>query len=317
MGSTIAGELMSTTLLTAVNDMLKQQPAGSGCFHTAIAGLDIIRSFQQVDANHGLYRPSLCVVLAGEKQILLGDQCLTYGQMQALVVSMDVPACGRIVEASKAGPFIGITLELDFSELSELITRMDRPPLPSAADGRGLYVLDIDEQLADCLLRLIRLSQDTQAVAILAPALMREIHYWLLRSAYGVELCKLAVPESQMHRIAKAIQQLRQRFAEPMRVEELAKSVQMSASSFYQHFKSITSLSPIQYQKKLRLLEARRLMMSEAVRVTDAAYGVGYESLAQFSRDYSREFGAAPKRDITTLRAQLAAAYGGMHWAAH
>lgn len=303
---------MSTSLMTAVNDILQQQPAESGSFKTAVAGLDIIRSFQHVDANHSLYRPSLCVVLTGEKQILLEDQCLSYGQMQALVVTMDVPACGRIVNASKAGPFVGITLELDFSEMSELITRMDSPPVPSSAEGTGLYVVDIDDQLADCLLRLIRLSQDPQAVPILAPAMMREIHYWLLRSPYGVELCKLAEPESQMHRIAKAIQLLRQRYTEPLRVEDLAKSVQMSASSFYQHFKSVTSLSPIQYQKKLRLLEARRLMVSDAIRVTDAAYAVGYESLAQFSREYSREFGAAPKRDITILRAQLATVYGGL-----
>ncbi|MFG1497096.1 AraC family transcriptional regulator [Saccharospirillum sp. HFRX-1] len=308
---------MSTSLMMAVNDILDQQPADSGCFHTAVAGLDIIRSFAQVEANHSLYRPSLCVVLTGEKQILLADQCLSYGQMQALVVSMDMPACGRIVEASKAGPFVGITLELDFSKLSELISQMDRPPVPSSAEATAVYVLDIDDQLADCLLRLIRLSQDPQAVPILAPAMMREIHYWLLRSPYGIELCKLAEPESQMHRIAKAIQLLRQRYTEPLRVDEIAKSVQMSASSFYQHFKAITSLSPIQYQKKLRLLEARRLMVSGAIRVTDAAYQVGYESLAQFSRDYSREFGAAPKRDITTLRAQLTGVYNGLAMAAN
>ncbi|QQR38708.1 AraC family transcriptional regulator [Devosia rhizoryzae] len=294
---------MSAALLDAVSAFVASEGGGEGYFPMPMAGVHVLRSFHEVEANHALYRPSLCVVVQGGKQFLYGDLQLDYGTMQALVVSMDMPATGRIVAASADEPFIGVTIDFDPAVLRDVLEHLDTPPALPTGEAPAMFVEDISTALADTIARLVRLAETPQAIPVLYPAIQREIYFWLLTGPHGREICRLALPETHLTRIAKAIKMLREQYSKALPVELLASAAGMSNSSFHQHFKALTSMTPLQYQKQLRLLEARRLMMSDAFTVSDAAYRVGYESVSQFSREYSRAFGTAPKRDSTKLRA--------------
>lgn len=294
-----------SNLLAGVNAFMDARGGGEGYFEVPGAAVRMIRSFHHMD-NHFVYQPSLCITLQGAKQMHVGDEMLHYGPMQCLVVSMDIPACGRIVAASPVEPFVGIAIGLDVVMMREVLEQLDTPPVPSERTGRGMFVADVEGPLADCVMRMVRLTDTPKAIPILYPALMREFYYWLLSGPNGAELCKQAMPDSHMERIAKAIHLLRNNFAQTLRVEQLAEVANMSASSFHQHFKALTLMTPLQFQKQLRLLEARRLMTADAINVAEAAYQVGYESASQFSREYSRAFGVAPKRDVMGKKASLA-----------
>ncbi|WP_369059563.1 AraC family transcriptional regulator [Caulobacter sp. 73W] len=268
-----------------------------------MAGVHLLRAFHRPPSIRRFYNPQLCVVLQGAKQMMIGEETLDYRAMEALMVSIELPASGRIVDASPTEPFIGIVIELDLGAMRDVLEHMDAPPIPTSRSASGAFVTTIDEALGECVLRLLRLADTPKAVPILYPSIMREIYYWLLSGPHGGDVCKKALPNSHTDRICKSILVLRTNYAETLRVEELAESAGMSPSSFHQHFKALTSMSPIQFQKQLRLLEARRLMVSNAANVAEAAYQVGYESPSQFSREYARAFGVAPKRDATNLRA--------------
>jgi AraC-like DNA-binding protein len=237
-------------------------------------------------------------VLQGAKEIILGEDTLRYGAMECLAVGMTLPATGHIVEASPDAPYTGLTLELDVAMIRDVLGQLDAPPAPPANSSPCLFVRRVDEALAECVLRLLRMCETPKAVPILFPSVMREICYWLLTGPNGGELCKLAEPESNAARVAKALHLMHEDIARTLRTEELAEVARMSLSSFHQHFKAMTSMTPLQFQKQLRLLEARRLMVMEDANVAEAAYQVGYESASQFSREYSRMFGVAPKRDV-------------------
>ena len=293
---------VSSSLLTTVSAYIDGQDCGEGLFPTPVDGINIIRSFQQRMPTRQIYRPSLCVVLQGAKQILFGEDVLDYGAMEYLLVSVALPASGRVVTASPEAPFIGMTIDLDVTMMRDVLEQLDTPPLPADGSGHCVSVGKVDEALADCIVRLIRLFDRPKAVPILYPSVMREICYWLLSGPHGAEFRSLTMPESNMERVAKAIYFMRDNYAQTVRVERLAEVARMSPSSFHQHFKALTSLSPLQFQKELRLLEARRLMVADAASVTEAAYHVGYESASQFSREYSRMFGVAPKNDAMTQR---------------
>ena len=257
--------------------------------------------------RHIVFRPSLCVIVQGAKRLMLDDLSLDYAAGEALVVALEVPALGHVTVASEAAPYIGINLDLDPAILQEVLAAMPTPPRPG--DGAvGLFVARVDAQLDDSMLRLVKLLDRPEAVPVLYPSLMREIAYWLLSGPHGGEIAKLALPDGHARRVAGAIRLLRDNFAKPTRMEELADAARMSPSSFYQHFKTLTSMTPLQYQKQLRLLEARRRMLADQVNVETAAFGVGYESASQFSREYARMFGTPPKRDVSGLRATPGAA---------
>jgi AraC-like DNA-binding protein len=294
--------MMASDLLAAVHAYVGEHGGGEGYFELPMSGVHILRSFHQVAANHALYRPSLCVVVQGGKQLLIGDDRLEYGTMQCLIVSMELPVCGGIVAASPEEPFIGVTIDFDPAILRDVLNHLENPPAPPRSDGHAVFVADVGDALADCILRLVRLAGTPQAVPVLFPAILRELYYWLLSGPYGGEVCRQVLPETHLARIAKAIWLLREKYTETLPVDRLASVAGMSASSFHHHFKSLTSMTPLQFQKQLRLLEARRLMLSDAVNVAEAAYRVGYESASQFSREYSRTFGVAPKRDTMSLR---------------
>jgi AraC-like DNA-binding protein len=288
---------MPAPLVNAVTQYIDARGGGEGLFATAISGLVLMRKSDSLLPSHSIYRPCLCAVVQGAKQVTLGDRTLTYDELQCLIVSIDLPAVGRVTRATAAEPYLAIALELDVSVMRAVMEELDEPPKPNEGVGPAIFVDAMVPSLADCLLRLVRLLETPRAIAVLYPAILREICFWLLTGPSGGEVCKLALPSSHTRRIADAIHLLRENFARPIRVEELAAAARMSASSFHQHFKTLTSMTPLQYQKQLRLLEARRLMTVDGANVSSAAYRVGYESASQFSREYSRMFGAAPKRD--------------------
>lgn len=291
------------TLIAAYADA---KGGGEGRFSTPMSGVHLMRSHQERIPPRDLYRPSLCVVVQGAKQMLIGEDTLDYGEMECLIVSIDLPASGRVTKASREQPFLGVNIELDTGMVREILQQLPSPPPQSQATSLGAFVGKVDAELADAVLRLVKLASTPEAAPILHPAIMREICYRLLTGPHGDQLHRLAMPETHAQRIAKAIYLLRESFAKTLSVERLANAANMSPSSFHQHFKALTSMTPIQYQKQLRLLEARRLMVMNATKVAEAAYQVGYESPSQFSREYSRMFGAAPKRDVINCKAFLA-----------
>lgn len=285
------------SLFGAVTDYIEAQGGGQGVFPTPMASFNIVRSFKERMRMRQIYKPSICIVLQGAKEIIVGEDTLRYGAMECLAVGMTLPATGHIVEASPDAPYTGLMLELDVAMIRDVLGQLEAPPVPSAS-GPCLFVRQVDEPLAECVFRLLRMCDTPKAVPILFPSVMREICYWLLSGPNGGELCKLVEPESNAARIAKALHLMHENIARTLRMEELAEVARMSLSSFHQHFKAMTSMTPLQFQKQLRLLEARRLMVMEDANVAEAAYQVGYESASQFSREYSRMFGVAPKRDV-------------------
>ena len=290
---------MSAPLAHALSQYIDTHGGGEGLLPTPVAGLALFRATDTVLPSHTLYRPCLCVVAQGAKQVSFGKDVLNYDEQQCLIVSIELPVVGRVTRASTAVPYLAMAVELDVQIMREVMAELDNPPRPRAEVTAGIFVESLAAPLADCFLRMVRMLETPGATAVLYPALMREICFWLLTGPHGAEVCKLTLPGSHTLRIADAINRLRDNFTRSIRVDELAQAAGMSASSFHQHFKALTSMTPLQYQKQLRLLEARRLMLTDGANVSSAAYQVGYESASQFSREYSRMFGAAPKRDAT------------------
>ena len=293
---------MSSPLARALSQFIDTHGGGEGVLATPVAGLTLFRATDTVSPSHTLYKPCLCVVAQGAKQVAFGKEVLAYDEQQCLIVSIDMPVVGRVTRASPEVPYLAMALQIDTQTLRQVMAELDDPPRPREDVITGIFVQTMAEPLSDCFLRLVRMLETPGATAALYPAIMREICYWLLTGPHGAEVCKLTLPGSHTLRIAGAINHLRDNFTRPVRVEELAQTVGMSASSFHEHFKALTSMTPLQYQKQLRLLEARRLMLTDGANVSSAAYQVGYESASQFSREYARMFGAAPKRDATELK---------------
>ncbi len=285
---------------------------GADGAHEVMPGFFLMRASQPKLPRHMVYRPCLCVVAQGAKRLMLGDRFFDYGELQALIVGLDLPAFGWVTEASPERPYFGLSLELDPAIIQDVIGAMDAPLAPSPGGKPGLFVTNAGPELVASLVRLIQLLDTPKAVPVLSPSILREIVYWLLTGPHGNEFVRLALPDGHARRIADAIRLLRQRYDQPLKMEALADSARMSPSSFYQHFKALTAMSPLQYQKQLRLTEARRMMLSEAATVASAAYEVGYESPSQFSREYARLFGTPPKRDSLALRPTAPAETGSM-----
>lgn len=299
---------MNQSLVETVEAIVAAQGGGQGLFTTAMPEVNVTRTFQPMLPMRQVYRPSLCVVLSGGKEILLGSDVFRYGAMECLVVSVELPAVGRIRDASPTQPYLGITVELDTLALREMLEQM--PPAPQATDVPQLcaFVGQVDAQLAACLERLVRLTDTPAAVPVLFPLVMKEIYFRLLSGPHGHALAHLALPDSQIARVTRAIQRIHSDIARPCRVDDLAAAASMSTPSFHRNFKRVTGLSPIQFHKQLRLLEARRLMVSQSQTVAEAAYAVGYESVSQFSREYARAFGQPPRRDVAEQLRLLAMA---------
>ena len=298
---------MPETLLEAITRYTGAQ-GGLGPFETAVPGLVILRVDRPRRPSHRLFKPALCVVLQGAKWTTFGDQRLNYAAGQALVVSLEMPSHGRVVKASPAKPFLGVVIELDPATMREVLGSLDQPLRPDGeVGGSSAFVTGFDGPVVDCVRKLVGLLDAPGAVAALYPAVMRELCYWLLTGPRGGDIARLVLGNGHDGRVLAALQTLRSRFAEPVRVEELARVAHLSVSAFHRQFKALTAMTPLQYQKRLRLLKARNLLLAGTANAEAAALQVGYVSASQFSREYARLFGAPPRRDVDRLRTSLRA----------
>jgi AraC-like DNA-binding protein len=269
---------------------------------TAIPGLSLFRRTEPTEPITGMYEPSICLIAQGAKRVRLGDDTYVYDAHHYLITSVHLPTVVQIIEASPERPYLGLRLMLDQREISQLMVDSNLPPPRVQQSGRGMATGEVGLPLLTAFQRLIDLLADRQDIPILAPIIQREITYRLLVGDQGERLRQIASAGSQSHQIARAIDWLKANFSQPLSIDDLAAQVRMSSSTFHHHFRSMTALSPLQFQKQLRLQEARRLMLSECMDAANAAFQVGYESPSQFSREYNRQFGAPPLRDVTKLR---------------
>jgi len=281
--------------------LLERFANNEGITATAIPGLSLFRATAPTEPLHCLYEPALAIVVQGRKQAMLGDAVYLYGQSQYLVVSLDLPVVGQVIEASPEVPYLSMRMDLEPAQISALLLEIE---YPAAAQGcsRGIAVSHLCDPLEAAIVRLMSLLDTPQDIAVLAPLIQREILYRLLMGERGGQLRQIACVGSHSQRIAKAVGWLKNNFARPLSIEALASEVNMSISALHHHFKTVTAISPLQFQKQLRLQEARRLMLVEALDAASAGNRVGYESPSQFTREYHRLFGAPPQRDITRLR---------------
>jgi AraC-like DNA-binding protein len=291
-------------MTTHLPDLVARFVHTDGVLETEVAGLALYRWSETSVLSACLGKPALCFVVQGSKEVQLGDETYTYEPGRCLLLSACLPIASRITQASLERPYLGISIELDYSIVCELAAQVDSPaqkgPVPAIA------VSDIEPPLLDAVTRLVSLvAAAPNERAVLTPLVMREIVFRLLAGEHGERVRQIAIGEASAQRIFKALRWLQDHFAEPLRIEELAKDVHLSPSALHQHFKSVTAMSPLQYQKSLRLHEARRLMLNEGLDAATASFTVGYESPSQFSREYRRLFGAPPRQDIQVRRAVL------------
>lgn len=288
--------------LSTLGASIARWTEGAERLETEITGLSLFQRAERTLPASGLYEPSICLVAQGAKRVTLGAESYIYDAKNYLITAVHLPTIVQIIEASPEKPYLGLRLTFDQRELSHLMVDSALPPPPPNKSSCGMATGEVAMPLLSAFQRLIDLLDDVKSIPILAPVIQREIIYRLLVSEQGGRLRQVAAAGSQSNQISRAVVWLKNNFRKPIRIEELAALASMSASTFHHHFRNLTAMSPLQYQKLLRLTEARRLMLAESQDATSAAFNVGYESPSQFSREYSRHFGAPPLRDISGLR---------------
>ncbi|KZM48541.1 hypothetical protein OA90_20055 [Labrenzia sp. OB1] len=260
-----------------------------------IAGMTLVRQRRPRSISPSVYQPIFCLVLQGAKEIHLGSGIVRFGRLQSLIVGLDLLASARIVTASSAEPYVALALKLDMGLIRELAAEL--PDRAGSSRGAAVESGAADAAVVDAMRRLFDLAFMDEARQVLEPMVRREIHYWLLSAGHGRILRELAVRDSRASRVARAVAAIHRDYASVLKIENLARLAGMSVSAFHAGFKELTGSSPLQFQKQLRLIEARRLLQGEGVSVSGAAFQVGYESASQFSREYSRQFGVSPRVD--------------------
>ncbi|HEX5998334.1 MAG TPA: AraC family transcriptional regulator [Hyphomicrobiaceae bacterium] len=280
---------------------------GPGMHETVIDHVGVVRAEHPSEQMHTVYNPCLCIVAQGAKRSIAGSSVLSYGPGQYLAVSVDLPVIGEVTAASPSKPYLCLKLDLDCTQLSDLLLEARLLTEAEKQPDLALSVSQLTPEMLDAATRLVGLLDKPWAIGTLGALYERELLYFLLAGPQGGRLRQIARAEGRTAQIVKAVRWIRTRFREAITVEDAAAEAGMSASSFHEHFKAVTAHSPLQYQKLLRLQEARRLMVSAGSDAANAAFAVGYSSPQQFSREYARLFGAPPQRDAARLRAQPAA----------
>jgi AraC-like DNA-binding protein len=277
---------------------------GSAPSPTAIDGLRFLRSNQANRPGHCLFKPALYMTLQGAKWATFGEKRYKFAAGQALMVAVDIPSRGTVTVASSRKPYLGLEIELDFAIMQKVAEEIDIAfTVPGKPKATGAFVLELNRQLVDCAQRAIRLLETPQAIPTLYPGIMREVCYWLLTGPGGNQVSQIMIlANGHDQRIIQVIHTLRDKLSETIHVADLALAANMSQATFHRQFKSVTGMTPLQYQKQLRLHEARRLMIFGNAMVESAALEVGYASVSQFSREYARMFGTSPRRDVSTWR---------------
>jgi len=269
----------------------------------APGGLRLLRRSSLAPKDHGVSSPALCVIAQGSKEVLLGDECYRYDANHYLVTAAALPTASRVTEASEERPYLGVVLGLDPALVGSVMVEAGQTAPREHAAVRAFDVSPLDANLLDAVVRLVRLL-DTPAdeARFLRPLVTREIVFRLLKGEQGNQLRQIAVLGGHSHRIAEALERLRLDFDRPLRIEDIAREVGMSVSGFHHHFRAVTAMSPLQFQKQLRLREARQLMLSEDLDSASAGHRVGYSDASHFTREYKRLFGEPPARDVERLR---------------
>lgn len=267
-----------------------------------LPGLHLTRFSTSDDTIYGATEPSFCIIAQGSKEVCLGGKCYRYDPYNYLLATLEMPVVGRVLEASAAQPYLGLRLSLDPSLVGSVLMEMGGSSPGSQEDVKALTVSALETALLDATVRLARLLDSPIQARLLYPLVTKEIIYWLLVGPQGDRLRQMTIPGGHTHRIGQAVDKICRDFNQPLYVEEIARGVGMSVSGFHHHFKNVTAMSPLQFQKQLRLQEARRLMLGEELDVAGAGYRVGYDDTAHFSREYKRFFGAPPLRDVERLR---------------
>lgn len=268
-----------------------------------LPGVHFYRASGPTKPLPGVSLPGFCVIAQGSKEVFLGEDHFRYDPAHYLLATVELPTTAQIVEASPERPYLSLRLDLDLTLVSTIMMEAGRAPLSDRAPVRAMDVSGLDAGLLDAVVRLARLSDTPAEAPFLAPLLKREIVYRLLVGEQGDRLCYLAAQGGQSHRMVRALARLRAEFDQPLRIDNVARDLGMSVSGFHHHFKAVTGMSPLQYQKQVRLQEARRLMLGEHLDAASTAYRVGYEDTSHFNREYKRLFGAPPVRDVARLRA--------------
>lgn len=267
-----------------------------------LTGLHLHRVSSPREPLHGVSSPTFCVIAQGSKEVFLGDERYQYDPAHYLLVTAELPTMTHVIEASKERPYLSLRLNLEPTLVGAVMLEAAQPPPPNQTGVRAVAVSALGAGLLDAVLRLVRLLESPKDAPFLAPLIMREIIYRLLLGEQGGQLGHIAVLGGQTHRVTEAIARLRKDFDQPLKMDTIAQDLNMSVSSFHHHFKAVTAMSPLQFQKRLRLQEARRLMLGEQLDAASAAFRVGYEDASHFSQEYKRFFGLPPLRDVERLR---------------
>lgn len=290
--------------LEQLKTQLSSHMPADGVKECIIPELYLYRTEVTTDVTPVVYDPSLCIMLQGEKEVYLNNEKLVYDPLSYLLVPVTVPVSGKVTKASVNKPYLALKMTIDLKKLADLVIDLGGRVERSKDQVKAMSVGRVDEALLSAVSRMVQLLDKPSDIPVLYPLLKREILYRLLLGDLGSQLRDFMLLDSQGHRISKVIEILRKKFNEPLRIKDLADEVHLSESALFQAFKAVTAMSPLQYQKKLRLNEARRIMLHEGIEAATASYKVGYESPSQFSREYSRLFGAPPKADIERVRLQ-------------
>ncbi|MGO4495705.1 AraC family transcriptional regulator N-terminal domain-containing protein [Paenibacillus sp. 2RAB27] len=296
---------MSEIITMQQNELAKiinRHAKNEGVYNTAIPSLVFVRDSNGSVPRHGVYKPSFCIVVQGAKEVWLGEDCFKYNPADYLISSVHLPVIAKITEASPDVPYLGFILEFMANQILEILRDSEIRVGTKEHAKRGMFVSRMEPSLLDAVTRLARLLDNPKDIPILAPLFTKEILYKVLQGQHGGRLEQLAIEGSSAHQINEVIEHITNNFDKSFRIEELAEKASMSVSSLHRHFKEITAMSPVQFQKQLRLQEARRLLLTESADAGDVAFRVGYESPSQFSREYSRMFGYPPRQDLQRLK---------------
>lgn len=293
------GAKTSAALLRVARKYADAHLNKEGVATTPIPGVFILSETAPSMLQFAITKPLLALVLQGRKRVTMGSHTFDFGMGESLLVTMDVPTVSQVITASAATPYYSFVVELDAAVITELVGDMDKleasPDLPVRVD-------QIEEDVAETALHLLKLLDRPHALKMLGRQLVRELHYWLLSGRYGKSMRALGNTDSHARRIARAVEIIRAKYDQPLRIKTLADAAGMSISVFHKHFRNVTTLTPLQFQKQLRLVEARKLMLVQGAAISTAAHRVGYESVTQFTREYSRMFGQPPARSIRDAR---------------
>jgi AraC-like DNA-binding protein len=293
---------MSEPLREAIRRYTEAHADRDGIAGAPIPGMTAVRTTGTGELQYGIQRPLICLVVQGTKQVTMGSQTLALNGGDSMLITADVPTVSQITKASRIAPYLSFVLHLDPAVIADLSIEMKTVPVD---EGAPLRLQQTDDEVSDTALRMVRLLDRPPSVPVLQAQLIREMHYWLLAGRHGPAIRHLGFPDSHARRIARAVEVMRSEYMTTIPVERLAAIAGMSPSTFHHHFRAVTSLSPLQFQKQLRLIEARRLMLAEGASASNAAYAVGYESVPQFTREYRRLFGLPPVREIEEARRRV------------